>query len=53
MYSNLDFPEVCPYCKKDLRVYNIAGARKHVHRCSRQKTPTYIYRDHPRGRPKG
>ena len=39
--------EVCPYCRKDLSVYSRAGARKHVERCGRQSTPTYIYRDRP------
>ncbi len=35
----------CPYCNKDLSVYNIQGARKHIERCSRQKYPTYTYRE--------
>lgn len=51
MAQTIDY-EVCPYCKKDLGVYSRAGARKHVKRCSKQVTPTYTYRDRPRGRPK-
>lgn len=46
MVQTADY-EVCPYCRKDLSVYSRAGARKHVERCGRQSTPTYIYRDRP------
>lgn len=51
MYIDKDY-DICPFCKKDLSVYSRAGARKHVERCSKQITPTYVYRDRPRGRPK-
>lgn len=51
MDETVDY-EVCPFCRKDLSVYSRAGARKHVSRCMRQVTPTYVYRGRPPGRPK-
>lgn len=41
---------ICPYCKKDLSVFSLMGARKHVYKCSQQRHPTYTYRDNPIGR---
>lgn len=39
-----DFPRRCPRCHKDLSVYSVIGARKHILRCTGQRTPIYTYR---------
>lgn len=46
----VDPPDRCPVCNKDLSSYSPAHRRKHIDRCRRTK-PKYLYSNEPRGRP--
>ena len=47
---DLDLPNRCPICHKDISGYSNEHKRKHIDRCRRTK-PKYLYSDCPRGRP--